>query len=63
MTYFTALEQARKLWVSGAPSMRIIGALTRQFPNIPPSQIEDDFFDEMGAYPDPINEEGDGIYE
>jgi len=64
MNYSTAIQQARKLWTSGAGSQRLIAALVSQFPDVTPTQIEDDFFESMGEYPEPLDSEGggDGIY-
>jgi hypothetical protein len=62
MRYELAIQQARKLWTSGAPSQRLVYELTRQFPEIAPSKIEDDFFDSMGDYPEPDNDMGDTVY-
>lgn len=63
MNYSTAIQKARKLWTSGAPSQRLLHELTYLFPEMAPSKIEDDFFEAMGDYPEGINDTGEGAYE
>ena len=63
MNYSEAVQKARHLWTRGAPSLRLLRGLICQFPEVPPSKIEDDFFESMGDYPDGINDTGEGAYE
>lgn len=62
--YFESLVTAKQKWTRGHSSLRLIAELQRQFPAIEPLQIENDFFETMGDYPEPNTDDGggDGIY-
>jgi hypothetical protein len=62
--YFESLKKSKQKWARGHSSLRLIAELQHQFPNVPSSEVEDDFFESMGDYPDPADENGggDGVY-